>query len=343
MRICFAPDDAAASGAPAPEAAPAATDNNTGIDHSSEAVRIFEFDAFGPDSGGLPSGEAPASDGQGVTQTPAQPPAAPAGQPAQAPAATQPNTPATPTAPAPGAAPAAGQLTPEEAALLRQQVQDMRTALEVANRGGGGQEPGTGGQQPQTQTPAVQLPAHGYAFNIPPQTAAMLTSENPQERIAATTALITGASRIVHEQVVQSVREEFGQVIPHVVSAIVEQRLQAKAVFDDFYGTFKELNRPELRTLIQQVGQQVRQEYGNPNWSPQLRDAIGTRVRQVLSGAAPLPQGMQPSLQQQQQQPPAPVQQPAQPPHMTGTTSRPAPATLPSQQAEMAALLDFRN
>lgn len=348
-RICFAPADGNAgstpAAAPADTAAPSGTDNSHGIDPSSDAARIFEFDAFGPDSQ-LPAGNTPASDGQGVspdsgaapqpTPTPAP---APAAQPGQQPQGQQPQPPApSPTAAQPGAPQGAGQLTAEEAALLRRQVEDMRVQLQQANQPAG-QGNGQGQGQP-SQAPQVQLPAHGYAFNIPPQTAALLTSENPQERIMATQALITGASQIVHQQVVTSIREELGGVIPHIVGVMIRQHAEERAVFEDFYGTFKELNRPELRALVKQTAASVLQEYGQPAWSAQVRDVIGQRVKQIISGVLPPPAGMLPTVAQPQPGAPA-AQRPAQPPHMTGTTSRPAGPPLNTQQAEMLDILKF--
>ncbi len=330
IRICYAPDDAVATApSPAPSApAPSNDVGNSGIDAATEAAKIFDFDAFEPPA--QPSTTDPAPAPVPPAGTPAPSPAAQPPQPAAAPAAPAPV--AAPAATAPGAAPpAAGQMSPEEASLLRQQVRDYEARLAQQPQPGGQPQPGQPGE------PEVDVPP--YQFQIPQELGQLLTSENPQERLAGTNYLLTGAARTVHKTVHQAIRTELGKVLPVIVNTLIQQHAQQQAVFNDFYGTFKELNRPELYTLVKQVGQQVMEEYGTQTWSADLRNAVGQRVKQIISGAIPAPASMQPTLT-----PAAPATAaPAQPPHMTGTTSRPAPLNASSEQAEMASLLDFRS
>lgn len=143
----------------------------------------------------------------------------------------------------------------------------------------------------------LQVPAYlkmpEYNFNIPDQIVAGIESNDPVERRQALNALISGASRVVHEQVLMNVQSLVQEVIPSLVQSMIQHRDVAQRVYSDFYNTHKDLNDPALYPLVQNVAQSMMTELGVYTWSPKLRDAIANRVRNVLRGVVAPPAAQQ--------------------------------------------------
>lgn len=169
-----------------------------------------------------------------------------------------------------------------------------------------------------------------YQFNIPPQLMRMMDSEDPAERQQGITHFANGVANEVHKNIMGQMQQAFTGYVPQLVQQMLQTTTVQKQVFDDFYGKYPELNRPELYPMVQNVGQAVMQETGLKQWSPQLRDAIAKRMQAILNG------GAMPTTQAPAPQPTAPQQQP----FMAGTTSRPAPAPRTAED-EIAETLGF--
>jgi hypothetical protein len=115
-------------------------------------------------------------------------------------------------------------------------------------------------------------------------------SENVSERKQGLALFSKGLAQGIHAMV----RAEYRKAIVDAVPAMIEQAMSGQTlmrqVFDDFYGTHKDLNRPELRPMIVEIAQRVWQggKYGR-NWNAQMRDAVAQEARAILQGYAPPP------------------------------------------------------
>ena len=231
--------------------------------------------------------------GDGVVQTP------PAAQPASVPVpAVQPS----------GESPDMAQLRADLAA---------RDAL-LANLMKGGQPPAN--QQPTgapATPPADEIPAHMY--QLPQELVAGLRSEDPVEAGKALSNYTSLVTRTIHKQL----REEYtGKIkelvtgIPAMVNKIIQHQQETKAIYEDFYGEHKDLNRPELYPVVLNTALALMRETNATSWNPQFKAALAQRVRGVLGTAQPAaPQA------------PAPIHQPA----MMGSGARPGAAVATSQ------------
>lgn len=281
---------APAGGAPAPSNTPAAAPSPAGASpapgggpaprtEAEFAKEIFGYDPFTPE-------------------------AAPAAPAVPAPAATQaPPTPETP--PAQGAQP---QAQPGQLPLADLQASIERLASTVAQ----GQQPA----QPAVD-PIEQVDIPSYALPIPDQLITHLQSQNPAEFRQGVQALVQGTLQHAHKAIVVAMRREIGRFLPEAIGMQVRQHTEQQRVFNDFYGKYPQLSNPAIRPLVTQIGQQVAAEMRaaghNVAWNEQLRDAIGARVMQMLTGLMP-------------QAPAAPAQAPAAPAFIpTGASPAPSP------------------
>lgn len=248
---------------------------------------------------------------------PAEPPAADAeaGEvpPAAADAETLPAEQGTGEPPAAPTAPAAQPPTEDpEKVLLKQQLEQMQRDIAAMRQP---QQP----QQP-PEDPNAAVPE--YAFNIPDALLEHLRSDNPAEVRAGVGALAQGVARTVHQTVMQQMASLVQTVVPQMVNQGVTGAQMAREIFTDFYGTYKELNVPELRPMIVNVAQQVASEYRASTWSPQLRDEVARRVKAALA------QPMAPAI------PPSAPAAPKPPTQFGGGAARPAAAPAGSKTQE---------
>lgn len=194
-------------------------------------------------------------------------------------------------------------------------------------------------QAPPQPRPEDQLPQ--YEFSMPPEMIALFNSENPEDRVRALLQMATGVAQSVHRRT----REEFGGRLNERLQASEMQfntRMQqiqtAQRIYNDFYGTYPQLQRSEIIPVVQQVTNSVTAEMGN-NWSPQVRDEIARRVFAVLTSVQ-VPGAEQGSGAQQPPRlavvpPTAQPTVPPRPPAMRGTGARvpvAAPPPAGSQQ-----------
>lgn len=168
-----------------------------------------------------------------------------------------------------------------ELALLRQQLAAQSQIIEQLQKSTSGQEDtaGKGGETSTEDTPKV--PA--YSFTIPDQLMTLLDSEDPTERRQGIAAMAQGIAQTTHQQVLGQVQGMFTSIVPQTVMNVVQEQNYSKAIFEDFYGTHKDLNREELKPLITQTAETVWKETKAQQWSPKLRDTIAQRVRTILT------------------------------------------------------------
>lgn len=295
--------------APAPSSTPSTTVETNIGPVEKDIMALFDHDPFA-----APSEPTPAA------------PTEPAAQPQVTPEPAAPTPPAaTPTAqPAQPAAPQAGVVPPELAALQAR----IDTLTQVVAQQPVGQPPATAAAAQPTQDD-VSLPQHGYVFQVPDQLVAGLASDNAAERQQALGALIQGTATNVHREVIRAMRQELSQVLPQLMGRHIEQHQRRVEIFNDFYNSYPQFSNPVLRPLVAQVANQVATATGAREWSPQLKQAIAQHLANTLNGVQP----------QAAPIPPAPV--PPTPPVITpGGVRPPAPDPEDSRQ-QMLDLLNF--
>lgn len=278
---------------------------------SDELAAMLEYDPFDPqyagDGAGDGSGaEAPAQGDSGAGQDEG-------GTGQQADPNAQPSQPS-------------GQ---EDPAQLRQQLDEALRFIHQLREGQGqaqGQQGAQPGQQGQTGAPQQgqdqsqgQEALPNYQFQIPDELLQMMDSDDPAQRKQALTYLGQGVAQSVHQMVRQEMTDKMGrlqQELPQTIQQQQAAQAQQRQIFDDFYGTYQDLNRPELRPTIVEVAKAVAGEYqqkGMPvSWGPEFKQTVANRVYQVL--------GRQPGQQAPQQQ--APARKSSQPRNFGGNARR---------------------
>lgn len=260
---------------PAPEDQPVVeTMTDTGEPSPAEVLRFDPF-SVPVDDDGQPEIEEDAA----PTAPAAAAPAAAAPAPVPARQAAQPAA----TTPAPAAAtptPVAAQAAPETSSELETLRASNRQLAEDLARLRAGQQPSPAA--PAAPAAPAQPQPLGYAVRLPRELTELLRSDDPEKQAQALEALATGIAHITH----QNVREEYRQFYSEQEKQII-QKIQTDAatrdyvtrVYSDFYGTYPQLNKPELRQLVQQTAAAVVKEAGgNPAWTPELRRKVAERV-----------------------------------------------------------------
>jgi hypothetical protein len=136
--------------------------------------------------------------------------------------------------------------------------------------------------------PPQDDPFPTYDFTIPDPLMSAFASEDVNARKQGLAQFSKGLALGIHAMI----RKEYRKAILDAVPAMIEQAMSGQTlmrqVFDDFYGTHKDLNRPELRPVVVEVAQRVWHggRYGR-NWNAQMRDAVANEVRGILRGYTP--------------------------------------------------------
>lgn len=208
-----------------------------------------------------------------------------------------------------------------EIAALQQQVQRLTGELDGFRRA----QPAQPAQPGQPGQPSDPVPP--YTYEIPDQILTLMASENPADRKLALGNVMTAVSRSVHGLM----QRELAQVIPALARHVMMEHLNQQEVGRDFYGTYKTLDKPELRPLIHQLAMTWVGQNPGVQWNAQTRDIIARMAFQTfnmplppeLGGAAPAPA----------------AQPPAAAPVMMPTMARPAGSVQMTEQEELADML----
>ena len=134
-----------------------------------------------------------------------------------------------------------------------------------------------------------------YTFNINPKLYNALFSPDAteDERMGALQGFASGIATTVHNNILNSLgkwtRDNFS-AIPRAVNYLIEKREASqnsvKSIRDDFYASFPELNKPELLPLIKATIQSVQRETNAQAWTPQVKNLVGSRVKNLLNAYA---------------------------------------------------------
>ncbi|MGI9610005.1 MAG: hypothetical protein ACR2NL_06895 [Acidimicrobiia bacterium] len=222
----------------------------------------------------------------------------------------------------------------EQSNQLVAQLQSQMASMQQQQQQPAPQQPGILPQQQQPQADPLQ---GNYRFQMPAELVNGLASEDANIRSQALTFLVENTGKQIHQQVLSSVQ----QMIPQQVAPIVQQH-QAQAqhdttVYNDFYGTYPNLNQPQYRPIVREAADAVLARYPNVPWSDQLKAAIGQEAVQRINNLAtgmqqpyaqpvppqqmpPVQPGGAPGVQGVQQQPPFQAAPTTRPPVSSGNT-----------------------
>jgi hypothetical protein len=309
-QVCFSPDEGAVT-----EAAPATDELNIPADDDKSDALSFDsleslltFDPMKP------------SDKKDVrpeeSEAEPEPESEPAAEPADGDQEVEPAMPE----------PAAPEVkTSPELDTLRQQNADLVRRLEALERTPA-REPAAAAQPPGNEAERLMTQ---YAMSPPDGLMNLLGSEDAAERKQGIAALMTGLGAAVHQRVMAEVTRHLSQV-PQVVDTRIASRNAQQSAYSDFYGTYKALDRAELRSMVVDTATLVAREKNLNNWNQDLRDETARRIYAVLGWKFPGSGGDAP-----QRKPNTPAQ-----PRTLGSTSRPASAGAGNSSATQRDVMD---
>lgn len=134
-----------------------------------------------------------------------------------------------------------------------------------------------------------------YTFNISPKLYNGLFNPDAseEERVNSLQGFASGIATTVHNKILESLgswtKENFQAVpraIDYMLAARERQQGSIKNIREDFYGAFPDLNKAEFGPLVKATIQAVQKETGAKEWNATFRNAVGNRIRSLLSAYA---------------------------------------------------------
>lgn len=126
-------------------------------------------------------------------------------------------------------------------------------------------------------------------IQVPVELLNAIRSDDPAQASMAFTAFAQGTMNTVYKRVRNELAEFVSQALPELIDSRTASVAETKRVEQDFYGTYPQFNKPELKPLIAKIGAQVAAELG-PNfqgWNEHFRDLVGSRALGLLAGIVP--------------------------------------------------------
>lgn len=145
----------------------------------------------------------------------------------------------------------------------------------------------------------------GYAgpVTLQPEVFELLESEHPDDRAQGLTTLVNQSLNTVMRDTIALVtamrNDVLAQIAPIVANIVAQQ-----AAHNGFYDRYPQLNRPELRPLLDQVGRAVANEWqqrgmmgraANGALTPEFMDAVYARYAEVVNGTVGMPSAAAPA------------------------------------------------
>ena len=126
-------------------------------------------------------------------------------------------------------------------------------------------------------------------IQVPVELLNAIRSDDPAQASMAFTAFAQGTMNTVYKRVRNELAEFVSQALPELIDSRTASVAETKRVEQDFYGTYPQFNKPELKPLIARIGAQVAAELGPQfqGWNEQFRDLVGARALGLLTGIAP--------------------------------------------------------
>lgn len=144
---------------------------------------------------------------------------------------------------------------------------------------------------PATEAPTESAePDNFFAdIQVPVELLNAIRSDDPAQASMAFTAFAQGTMNTVYKRVRNELAEFVSQALPELIDSRTASVAETKRVEQDFYGTYPQFNKPELKPLIARIGAQVAAELGPQfqGWNEHFRDLVGSRALSLLAGIAP--------------------------------------------------------
>ena len=254
------PDEAAPEAAPvaAPET-PSSAPEDGGIFGDANLNAIFEFDPF----------EAPAASTESAPVSADPPPegeAAPTGADSL-----------TSAQPVPA---------PKEMDKLVESLKTVADKLSTPN-----------GEQLTPAADADPIDGRFSDIQLPDNLLAAVRSENPAESAMALNIIVQGTARMAVRHAKQLMDSFVTESLPQILGSYTRAQETAKSVHDDFYGTYPERNKAEIKPFVTQIASMMATEMGDKfkGGNAEFRDAVAQRLMAIASVAAPKPAEPQPA------------------------------------------------
>lgn len=124
---------------------------------------------------------------------------------------------------------------------------------------------------------------------LPPTLVAAMRSESPEEAGAALNLIVQGTARMAVRKARELLDSFVTESLPVMLSSHAQAQTAAKDVHDDFYGTYPQLNKPEIKPFITNLAAQMANEAGAnfKGWNPAFRDAVATKFLGMVKDFVP--------------------------------------------------------
>lgn len=193
--------------------------------------------------------------------------------------------------PEPKPKPAAAEPEPEPAAAppWQKQLNEMRETLNTVLRAREAPPEPTPKAKPEPEPAKPPDDIPDYRFTMPPQILDALAHEDQNVRGQALSAVVSGALRVLHQNVAKMVADRFAALegaIPQQFSQMSAQQTESKRVFDDFYGKYPEFNTPAFYQVaaiqLSQLYNEQPDLFVGGQWNEKIRDVLGGRMRALF-------------------------------------------------------------
>jgi len=172
-----------------------------------------------------------------------------------------------------------------------QQNAEQTAATKTAEQAQKGQQTEEQVRAQRHETIAKSLP--GYQFNIPDTVMQKMGSDDPAQIRAGLGEFAQGVAQVTHYNMAMQMEERFEKLRQELLQESVQNfrqttqqeeavKKQQSEVFNDFYGKFPELNKPELQEFVKMQAKLLAQRYGVPRWNESFRDTLGEHVKTLL-------------------------------------------------------------
>lgn len=138
-------------------------------------------------------------------------------------------------------------------------------------------------KEPEAEDKGQKVPE--YNFTVPDKLIEALTSTEVPTFKKGVEALIQGMAAAVHYQMaahMKAMYEPKFDGIPQQVMQMLAHQGESKRIETDFYGTYKELDHPQLRPMVQATAEKIAKEKGIKSWTPELKEETAKQVKALI-------------------------------------------------------------
>lgn len=136
-----------------------------------------------------------------------------------------------------------------------------------------------------------------FAVALPPEIVNAIRSDDPAEATAALNLIVNGIATMAFNESRKEIALAM-QSVPQQFQQLSEAQSEMRRIQADFYGTYPELDREELRPLVVKAAELEAKAAPYTGWSKEFGTRVAQRVASVLAPkAAPAPAPKPPQFQ----------------------------------------------